>query len=95
MLKKKHSTTDEDARYVGTLIGKPVEMRPIQIEGAEITSITEWATRLMSVGEESMDQQSNPSQVDSSDLSSIPDSPIMSSIETPVNDVHLMDTTTA
>jgi len=45
-LKKKHSTTDEDSRYHGTLLGKPAEPRVVKVEGGEISSVKEWADRL-------------------------------------------------
>ncbi|RFU29193.1 hypothetical protein B7463_g7124, partial [Scytalidium lignicola] len=42
-LKKKQSTaTDDESRYVGTLLGKPPEPRAIKVEGAEVNSIKEW-----------------------------------------------------
>ncbi|PMD41937.1 hypothetical protein L207DRAFT_582358 [Hyaloscypha variabilis F] len=46
VLKKKHTTSDEDTRYVGTMLGKPAEPRIIKVEGSEITSLKEWAERL-------------------------------------------------
>lgn len=36
---------DEDARYTGTVLGKPAERRVIKVEGGEITSLKEWAER--------------------------------------------------
>lgn len=45
-LKKKHSTTDEDTRYNGTVLGKPAELRPVKVEGSEVDSLREWAERL-------------------------------------------------
>jgi len=50
VLKKKHSTTDEDSRYTGTILGKPAEPRAIKIEGGEIASMKEWADRLKKPG---------------------------------------------
>ncbi|KAG9237253.1 hypothetical protein BJ875DRAFT_168073 [Amylocarpus encephaloides] len=46
VLKKKHSTTDEDSRYNGTILGKPAEPRAIKIEGGEFTSIEEFSEKL-------------------------------------------------
>ncbi|KAE9373006.1 hypothetical protein N431DRAFT_373169 [Stipitochalara longipes BDJ] len=46
VLKKKHSTTDEETRYIGTVLGKPAEPRIIKVEGSEVTSLKEWAERL-------------------------------------------------
>ncbi|KAL3417515.1 bromodomain associated domain-containing protein [Phlyctema vagabunda] len=45
VLKKKHAATDEDSRYNGTILGKPVEPRSIKVEGGEITSVKEWADK--------------------------------------------------
>ncbi|KAH8820284.1 hypothetical protein F5884DRAFT_849552 [Xylogone sp. PMI_703] len=42
-LKRKQSTaTDDESRYVGTLLGRPSEPRAIKVEGAEVSSIKEW-----------------------------------------------------
>lgn len=46
VLKKKHSTADEESRYVGTILGKPAEPRIVKVEGGDITSVKEWADRL-------------------------------------------------
>lgn len=46
VLKKKHSTTDAETRYIGTVLGKPAEPRVIKVEGSEVTSLKEWAERL-------------------------------------------------
>jgi len=46
VLKKKHSTTDEDSRYNGTILGKPTEPRTVKVEGGDATSLKEWAERL-------------------------------------------------
>ncbi|PQE12503.1 hypothetical protein CJF30_00002366 [Rutstroemia sp. NJR-2017a BBW] len=51
-LKKKHSTTDEDSRYHGTLLGKPAEPRVVKVEGGEISSVKEWADRLKMVSKQ-------------------------------------------
>jgi len=45
-LKKKHSTTDEDSRYTGTVLGKPAEPRVVKVEGSDISSLKEWSERL-------------------------------------------------
>jgi transcription initiation factor TFIID subunit 3 len=46
VLKKKHSTADEESRYFGTILGKPAEPRTIKVEGGDMTSVKEWADRL-------------------------------------------------
>ncbi|CAG8975529.1 hypothetical protein HYALB_00012244 [Hymenoscyphus albidus] len=48
VLKKKHSTTDEDTRYNGTFLGKSAEPRAIKIEGGEFESISEFTEKLRS-----------------------------------------------
>jgi len=37
---------DEDSRYIGTVLGKPAEPRTVKIEGAEYTSVKEWAEKI-------------------------------------------------
>jgi transcription initiation factor TFIID subunit 3 len=46
VLKKKHSTTDEDTRYVGTILGKAAEPRAVKVEGGEVASVKEWVEML-------------------------------------------------
>lgn len=46
VLKKKHSTGDEESRYVGTLLGKTPDLRTIKVEGGDIASVKDWADRL-------------------------------------------------
>ncbi|KAG5944959.1 hypothetical protein E4U53_006783 [Claviceps sorghi] len=42
-LKKKHSKTAEESKYIGTVIGKPLDaITEIQVEGGPVTSIDEW-----------------------------------------------------
>lgn len=42
---KKHSKTGVDARYQGTIVGKPAELRPVKIEGGAEDSIQEWCRK--------------------------------------------------
>ncbi|KAL5456640.1 hypothetical protein PMIN06_003818 [Paraphaeosphaeria minitans] len=44
-LMKKHSKTGVDARYQGTLVGKPAELRSVKIEGGAEESIEEWCRK--------------------------------------------------
>jgi len=48
VLKKKHSTTDEDSRYTGTVLGKSAEIRAVKVEGGEVSNIKEWEDNLRS-----------------------------------------------
>jgi len=49
VLKKKHSTTDEDSRYDGTVLGRPAEPRAVKVEGGEVANIREWESKLRTV----------------------------------------------
>ncbi|KAF1975312.1 hypothetical protein BU23DRAFT_503935 [Bimuria novae-zelandiae CBS 107.79] len=44
-LMKKHSKTGVDSRYQGTVVGKPVELRAVKIEGGAAESIEEWCRK--------------------------------------------------
>lgn len=70
VLKKKHSTTDEDSRYTGTILGKPAEPRAIKVEGGDITSMKEWVEKLRRPSI-SKSTSANSSRPQSSDLSSL------------------------
>ncbi|RDW60281.1 hypothetical protein BP5796_11887 [Coleophoma crateriformis] len=70
VLKKKHITADEDSRYNGTILGKPLEPRVIKVEGGDITSVKEWAARLKAT---SKSATGNSSRRASSALSSLGD----------------------
>lgn len=41
-LKKKHSKTGEDARYAGTVLGRPADDKVLLIEGGPSESVVEW-----------------------------------------------------
>lgn len=42
-LKKKHAKTATADKYIGTVIGKPIEgVAEVQVEGGPVTSIHEW-----------------------------------------------------
>ncbi|KAM7202421.1 hypothetical protein V8F33_002829 [Rhypophila sp. PSN 637] len=45
-LKKKHSKNDDDSKYVGTLLGKPIEQGDIPVEGGPYFTIYDWETQL-------------------------------------------------
>lgn len=45
-LKKKHSKTGNEARYQGTVLGKPANDRPLRIEGGPVDSIHAWDKRV-------------------------------------------------
>ncbi|KAI9714049.1 MAG: hypothetical protein M1820_000779 [Bogoriella megaspora] len=42
VLKKKHSKTGEEARFQGTVLGKPAEDRHIKIEGGPAENLQDW-----------------------------------------------------
>jgi len=70
VLKKKHSTADEESRYHGTMLGKPSEPRIVKVEGGDITSVKEWAERLKA---SSNSPATMSSRAQSSALSSVGD----------------------
>jgi len=73
VLKKKHSTTDEDLRFTGTILGKAAEPRVVKVEGGDITSMKEWADRLKVSSLPSKTTSALSSRRQSSDLSSLED----------------------
>jgi len=48
-LKKKHSKTGEEARYQGTVLGKPAGDRLVKIEGGPVERLEDWAVQMKSV----------------------------------------------
>lgn len=46
VLKKKHSATDEDSRYSGTILGKSNKPRIVKVEGGDVSSVKDWAKKL-------------------------------------------------
>ena len=42
---KKHSKTGVEARYQGTVLGQPSELKPVKIEGGPVETIEEWRQR--------------------------------------------------
>ncbi|KAH8881247.1 hypothetical protein GQ53DRAFT_702730 [Thozetella sp. PMI_491] len=76
-LKKKHSKTDDDSKFLGTLLGRPNEHGDILVEGGQYTSISSWEQTLRKANESTPeprepegDTQSRPQ---SSGLSSLGD----------------------
>ncbi|KAH9909313.1 hypothetical protein F4778DRAFT_223815 [Xylariomycetidae sp. FL2044] len=45
-LKKKHNKTDQDSKYAGTLLGKPIDRGEVMVEGGQETSISAWEARM-------------------------------------------------
>ncbi|KAH8674510.1 hypothetical protein BGZ60DRAFT_404154 [Tricladium varicosporioides] len=72
VLKKKHSTADEDSRYNGTILGKQAEPRTIRVEGGEISSLQEWQEKLK---QSAKSTSTVSSRRQSSALSSLGDEP--------------------
>lgn len=44
-LKQKHGRSDDDSKYVGTLLGKCIEHGDVLVEGGEVPSIKSWAEK--------------------------------------------------
>jgi transcription initiation factor TFIID subunit 3 len=42
---KKHSKTGVEARYQGTVLGQPSQLRSVKIEGGPVETLEEWAER--------------------------------------------------
>lgn len=70
VLKKKHTKTDEDSRYQGTILGKSADPKEIPVEGSDIKSIREWAAKRRKIKHSS----AFTSRAQSSALSSLEDS---------------------
>jgi len=68
-LKKKSSKVDDDSKYHATVLGNPTGPRAIKVEGSDITSLKEWATKLKELKPASADS----SRRQSSALSSLGD----------------------
>ncbi|KAG0647976.1 hypothetical protein D0Z07_5681 [Hyphodiscus hymeniophilus] len=70
VLKKKHTTADEESRYAATLLGKGAEPRQVKVEGGEALSVKEWADKLKTTSKR---QSTTPatSRPQSSGLSSL------------------------
>ncbi|KAI1813251.1 hypothetical protein GGS20DRAFT_554144 [Poronia punctata] len=45
-LKRKHNKTDQESKYVGTILGRSIDHGEIQIEGGPDTSIAAWMERM-------------------------------------------------
>ncbi|KAI2635489.1 hypothetical protein GGS21DRAFT_516151 [Xylaria nigripes] len=45
-LKRKHNKTDQDSKYVGTILGRSIDHGEVLIEGGPDTSIAAWAARM-------------------------------------------------
>ncbi|OIW35282.1 hypothetical protein CONLIGDRAFT_627342 [Coniochaeta ligniaria NRRL 30616] len=50
-LKQKHGRSDDDSKYVGTLLGKPTEHGDVLVEGGEVPTIQQWAEKRRAVTE--------------------------------------------
>jgi transcription initiation factor TFIID subunit 3 len=75
VLKKKHSTADEESRYAATLLGKGGEPRAIKVEGGDIESVKDWVDRLKTTSKRPSTTPTT-SRPQSSGLSSLGDSPM-------------------
>ncbi|KAI0136558.1 hypothetical protein BJ170DRAFT_677430 [Xylariales sp. AK1849] len=81
-LKQKHSKNDQDSKYNGTVLGKPIDHGEIMVEGGPVSSIFEWAEMMR------QRQQRPPSESDN-DSDSRPASSGLSSLTD--GDVEMMD----
>jgi transcription initiation factor TFIID subunit 3 len=49
VLKKKHSTNDEESRYAATLLGKGGDPRIVKVDGGDVANLRDWANRLKTI----------------------------------------------
>ncbi|KAI0164749.1 hypothetical protein GGR57DRAFT_450463 [Xylariaceae sp. FL1272] len=45
-LRRKHNKTDQDSKYAGTLLGRPIDHGEILVEGGPDTSLAAWAAKM-------------------------------------------------
>jgi transcription initiation factor TFIID subunit 3 len=48
---KKHSKSEDDSKWAGTLLGRPHEQGEVLIEGGPASSIAEWNAKLLRAAE--------------------------------------------
>jgi transcription initiation factor TFIID subunit 3 len=83
-LKMKHSKTDDDTKYMGTLLGKMIEHGDVVVEGGEYPSISMWEEHLKKMAEKSpevAERAREESEAPSSGLSSLGDRTIADEME--------------
>ncbi|KAK2073521.1 hypothetical protein P8C59_007802 [Phyllachora maydis] len=84
-LKKKHSKTDDDTKYMGTLLGRPVEHGDVTVEGGECPTIAMWEEKLKAAARRSPEvvegRRRQSSETPSSGLSSLGDGTIVDEME--------------
>ncbi|KAK4128158.1 hypothetical protein N657DRAFT_562002 [Parathielavia appendiculata] len=56
-LKKKHSKTDDDSKYLGTPLGRSIEHGDVLVEGSECPSIFVWEERRRVAGQKTPEPQ--------------------------------------
>jgi len=65
-LKKKHSKTGEEARYAGTVLGRPAEDRDVKIEGGSAETVRDWCERVLETELKTAQRQPNGDSRDES-----------------------------
>ncbi|KAK3394373.1 hypothetical protein B0H63DRAFT_506100 [Podospora didyma] len=55
-LKMKHSQTDDDSKFMGTLLGRPNDHGDVQVEGGPFPSISSWEEQMHKAGSRSPDE---------------------------------------
>ncbi|KAK4101642.1 hypothetical protein N658DRAFT_425030 [Parathielavia hyrcaniae] len=56
-LKRKHSKSDDDSKYLGTLLGRAIEHGDVLVEGGECPSIFVWEERRRAAGQKTPEPQ--------------------------------------
>lgn len=80
-IKRKHTRTDQDSKYAGTVLGKGIDHGETMVEGGPVTSIQDWQ-RMM------CERQQRPPEAEP-DTDSRPPSSGLSSLTD--GDVEMMD----
>lgn len=83
-LKKRHSKTDEDSKWNGTILGRGHEHGSVLVEGAEVSSLRTWHENLRRAAEKP--PESTRAQNPAADPDSRPPSSGLSSLSDQVLD---------
>jgi transcription initiation factor TFIID subunit 3 len=77
---KKHSKSEDDSKWTGTLLGKPHEQGEVVIEGGPASSIDEWHAQLLRAAEKPAEEASSTNAKAADVTVNTPGSSVLSSI---------------
>jgi len=80
VLMKKHSKSEDDSKWTGTLLGKPYEQGEVLIEGGPAGSIEEWRSKLLQAAEARPDLTASEADLNATSIVNSPGSSVLSSI---------------